>query len=145
MLEQVPVRVDGVPQVVHRNRAPDRVAVDVDDQRRGGAVEDGRWIGLDAVVVLGPDAAGVDIGEHEVEGQDALAKRQARLEGRDDGRRFLFRRADKIRREDSEAGEVHQPLGDRHARVCLGEDGAESRHGLAARVYATAACNVSRF
>ena len=61
VLEEVPVRVDGVLQVVLLDRAPDRVAVDVDEHGRRLAEEDRRRIGLHALDVLREDLALVDV------------------------------------------------------------------------------------
>ena len=73
VLEQVPVGVDRILQVVAGDRGPDRLAVDVDQDRGRLAEEDHRRIGLYALDVLGDDLARVDAGEDPVERDDALA------------------------------------------------------------------------
>ena len=77
MLEQIPVGVDRILQVVARDRAPDRVAVDVDDHRRRLAEEHRRRIGLHAFDVLRDDLALVDARQHAVERNHAIVLRDA--------------------------------------------------------------------
>ena len=67
VLEQVPVRVDGVLQIVVLDGTPDRFIVDVHQYCRRRAVEDLRRVGLHALHVLRDDLALVDAGEDAIE------------------------------------------------------------------------------
>ena len=67
VLKEIPVGVDGELEIVVLDRAPDRIAVEVDEDRRRRAVEDRRRIGLHAVDVLRDDLALVEARQHAIE------------------------------------------------------------------------------
>ena len=93
VLEQIPVRVDRVLEVVLLDRAPDRLAVEIDDHGGRLAEEDRRRIGLHALDVLRDDLALVEVGQHPIERDHAFVVGNGRV----DRRRHLARPAPSAR------------------------------------------------
>ncbi len=131
VLEQVPVRVHSEPEIVGRNRAPDGIAVDVYEHRRLGVEEHRRRIGLYVRHVTRSDLAGIDAGEHAIEGDDALVLRNGIRDFVDDASQLLFRNCRKVSFADRELAEAHQTFGHRDFRLRFDLDRPE-RWGLRA-------------
>ena len=128
MLEEIPVGVDGRLQIVLRDRAPDRLAVDVDEHRGRLAEEDRRRIGLHALDVLRDDLARVDVGQHAVERDHALVERASTSSISADDLRDLIRcKRREVGLGNLQLREAHQPLVERHLGVGFHLDGAERR------------------
>ena len=72
VLEQIPVGVQGIAEVDVLDRAPDRVAVEVDQHRRRRRREHQRRIGLDALGLLHLQRAVRRVGEEPVEVEHPL-------------------------------------------------------------------------
>ena len=119
VLEEVPVGVDGELQIVLFDRAPDRLAVEVDEHRRRLAEKDRRRIRLEAGNVLGLDRALVDEREHAIERDDAIVFGNRPGDLGDGLLQVLLRQVREIRLGDAHVGEAHQPLVERHARLAL--------------------------
>jgi hypothetical protein len=118
-LKDIPVRIDGKLEIVVFNRAPDRLAVKIDDYGGSGTVEDLRWIGLDAGGIrhLWHDLAALETSQHSVERDHFVTVGNCRLQLGYQSARLVARQRGEVEFSDLERLEIDQAFVDGNLSV----------------------------
>ena len=127
VLEQIPIGVDRELEIVVLDRTPDWLAVQIDDNGRRLAEEDGWRIGLDPFDVLRDDLTLVQIGEHPIERDHSLVIGNGLVDLPGYFADLLFLQTLEVGFGDLHLLEADEPVADGHLRVRLDPHGTHRR------------------
>src|SRR5690349_22857136 len=122
MLENVPVGINREFEFVVFDWTPDRLAIKAHEDSRDLAQIKSRWIGLDAADVLRINGAFIQVGQHSIEGDDAILVGNILLNLFYDFLSLLLRQTLEIGFRDLESGKFNQSLLSGDERVSLDFD-----------------------